>query len=278
MANILSGLLGAGAGFLTGGPVGAVVGGLGGLQAGSAQSAQKKAMDAQRRIAQSQQGLLDQASPYYQQLLTALREHAQLPTGYNATPGASPYTNVTQGQLGIFNNPTDRLRMLQTEEGINRGLQSRLGQLRTLYGRRGLTGSSIEGAGLTSLLADASRQRDTFARQLALGADQEYEKRLGLLAQALNPGLGAGPVASNIFGQQANAYGNQAAGVGANLGGITQNYALLQALRRAQNPATAPFTPGFVPANMAAGAAGGYGIPGAVSGDFPQIDSFDFLG
>jgi hypothetical protein len=146
-------------------------------------------------------------------------------------PQAMP--GQTQGQgTNPYNFPEDKLRMLQAYGNIGRNTQRSQDQLSFGLGRRGLTGSSMDVAGRAALLQGADRDRAGFERQQAINAPLEYERRLGLLMNALNPGLGAGASAGSMFGQQAGMYGDQAAQAFGGLGNSIQNYMQYDQMQR----------------------------------------------
>lgn len=212
--------------------IGAIGGLLGGIAGIKSSKNQKKATDAQASIAKDQQGLFQQASPQYLQLLQQLQRHAGM-----GQPGQNPYQF-----------PQDKLRLLQANEQIGRNYGRAADQFSFGLGRRGLQGSSMDVAGRAALLQDAERQRAGFQRQLAINAPLEYERRLGLLANALNPGLGAGAAAGATFGQQAGMFGNQAAQAFGGLGSAVQNLIYnqqLQQLLRQQQQGSLGYTGGF---------------------------------
>lgn len=193
-------------------------------------SAAKKSANAQKDIARKQEALYNTATPFYNQTLQALASNAGL--GQQQVPGqGNLYSNVSNQQLGVFNNPADRLRLLGAEENINKGLASRQNQLSMALGRRGLTGSNYDIASRAALGSQAEQQRGGFARNLAINAGGEQERRLQLLLNALNPGLGSGPAASNAYGQIGANQAAGAANIAGNLGGAAQQYALLQGLQ-----------------------------------------------
>jgi hypothetical protein len=194
------------------GGIGALLGGLGALKSSSSQ---KKAAGAQANIAKSQQGLFNQTAPQYSQYLQMLQNYAN--TG--AMPGMDQH---------------NALRMQQGNEQIGQNLSRSQDQLSFGLGRRGLTGSSLDVAGRAALLANANNQRSDYQRQLQLQAPMEFERRMALLGNSLNPGLGAGQIAGNTFGNQAQMYGQQAGQGMANVGGSIQNFMMYDALRRAQ--------------------------------------------
>lgn len=264
--NILKGLIGAGVGYATGGPAGAVAGGFAGLD-DSSQKQANASLGMQRQAANQQQQLFQAAQPSYLDLLNALRAHAgfgpqqmqgavgnpqqtqgdwgfpqrhQPPApGSLVAPVAAanpydPYTNVTSQQQGIYANPTDRLRFIQAEDQNNNELRNRLNALHVQMGQHGLTNSSMDASAQSALVNSALTQQNAFARQLAINAPGEYEHRLSLLSGALNPGLGAGPISAGLYGQQAGIYGNQAMAQNQAMGGAMSNLQLFNALKQAR--------------------------------------------
>lgn len=225
--------------------IGAALGGVGSLIGGiSSARSQKKAANAQGQIAKDQQQLFQQTTPVYGNLLQQLQRYAQ--------QGPNPYLN--------------NLQLQQAEQNINQNTGRAQDQLSFGLGRRGLTGSSLDVAGRAALLANAENQRGQFQRQLALQGPMEYERRLGLLANLINAGLGQGQAAGATFGQQAGMFGQQAAGAGANIGQSVQNMMMFNALRAAQQQGQpTPFTPGIAPSYLRG------------SGN-PTLEPIDFFG
>jgi hypothetical protein len=198
---------------------GAALGGLGSLIGGiTAGKAQKNAANSQKNIANEQLGLYQQASPLYANLLAQLHQHA-----YQAQ---NPHNDPAQ--MALFN---------QVNEQIGHQYHNAQDQLSFGLGRRGLAGSSMDVAGRAALLANANQQRGAFERQQVINQPMEFERRLGLLGNALNPGLGMGQIAGSTFGQQAGMYGQQAGAAGANLGQSIQNFMLYNALHSANKAA-----------------------------------------
>lgn len=267
---------------------------------------QSKAANVQADIGRQQKNLYEAALPTYFDLINVLRGHAGLsPTSNPFTPGIAQQAQSVGGVLGrmgvktpartgnipAFRSPAptspmvqprsneDRLRLQQAEENINQATQRRLNQLRMALGSRGLRGSSIDAAAQAALISDALRSRSQFEREQAIQAPYQLERRLGLLAQLLNPALGAGPIAAGIFGQQSALAGQQASAAGAGIGQSIQNYLMYDALRKAragQTPGViseAPFSdvglPGLTPLNEALYTAGlgGYSAPEFDLGD-----------
>lgn len=211
---------------------GALASAYGAIQSGNAA---KKAAGAQRDIANRQLGLYDQASPLYQNLLWQLQQHA-----FRA-----------QNPL---NDPQHQAQLNNVNQQIGHQYHQAQDQLSFGLGRRGLTGSSMDVAGRAALLANSQQQRSGFERQQVINQPLEYERRLGLLGNALNPGLGAGQLAGSTFGQQAGMYGQQSANSGANLGQSIQNFMLYNALAQANRQgAPAGYTPGFAGSTEVAG-------------------------
>jgi hypothetical protein len=229
------------------GAIGAVGGLLGGIGALKSASAQKKASGAQTKIANQQAGLFNQTAPQYSNYLQMLQNYAN--TG--AMPGMDQH---------------NALRMQQGNEQITQNLGRSQDQFSFGLGRRGLTGSSLDVAGRAALLANADNQRTDYQRQLQLQAPMEFERRMALLGNSLNPGLGAGQIAGNTFGNQAQMYG-QAAGQGmANVGSSIQNFMMYDALRRAQQQQGAPAGTGGDPYQPIDFGLGNTGVPSYGSG------------
>jgi hypothetical protein len=231
-------------------PIIAGVGTLGGLlQGNQANRNARSALNAQQQQAQAQQGLFNETSPIYGQLLHALGGYAGLnnptPSQPGLTPGAGmpggsftgavqlPYTNITPGQLGPYGNPADALRLRAAEDAARVQTNNALNQYSFGTGQRGLYGSSIDAAGRSAIISDALRGQSDFGRQLAINAPQEYAARLGLVGNALNPGLAAGPVAAGIYGQGAATnfgQGQYQAGMLSNALNSYQQYKALQGI------------------------------------------------
>jgi len=243
MGNFFSNLLGAAGSilpFIPGiGPTAKLIGaGIGALSsAAGASHAQNQAdqlYNQQRGIAQNQQQLFGQASPIYLNLLQQLQQHAQ-------------DANLPNGQLPM----SQQLLMNQTNQRIGQQYHNAADQLSFGLGRRGLAGSSVDAAARASLLANANGQRANFERQQVINQPQEYERRLGMLANSLNPGLGAGGMAAGIYGQQGANYQNQSANMGNSLGQSIQNFMMYNALHGAGGTTTGingPY-PGYTPNN-----------------------------
>jgi hypothetical protein len=218
------------------GAIGGLLGGIGGMKAGKSAA---KASNKAGAIADQQASLFQGAAPQYQDLLTALRGHAGLggftpgfvPSGFAMGGGNQPGSPYSQN-IGIYGQPENMLRLRGVEEDINRNTRRNMDQLSFGLGRRGLAGSSIDATARAALLADAGRNRDSFARQLAINAPMEQERRLGLLASLLNPALQQGPAAANVFGNQQAQFGQQAGQAGAALGGSIQNFMQYDMMRR----------------------------------------------
>jgi hypothetical protein len=234
---------------------GAALGGLGSLIGGiTAGKAQKSAANSQKNIANEQLGLYQQASPLYANLLAQLQQHA-----YQAQ---NPH-----------NDPAQMARMNQVNEQIGHQYHNAQDQLSFGLGRRGLAGSSMDVAGRAALLANANQQRAGFERQQVINQPMEFERRLGLLGNALNPGLGAGQLAGSTFGQQAGMYGQQAAGADQNLGQSIQNFMLYNALRSAQQQGAPGIPQGQQPGQQVSA----IGTPGFGYGGYPTITLNDFF-
>lgn len=227
-----------------------VIGGLFG--ANQANRTARDQLKLQQQQAQREAGLFNTASPYYGQILAALAGNAGLnnptPSNPNATPGAGlpggnftgapqlPYTNVSNAQLGLFgSNPADAFRLRAAEDEARQGLLSGLHQFSFGAGQRGLFGSSTDAAGRAALINAANQNTAQFGRQLAIQAPQTAMERLTTMAGLLNPGLGAGPAAGNLFGQGAQAYAGMGQAYGQQAGGALANWAQYNALQNVMN-------------------------------------------
>lgn len=230
-------------------PVIAGIGTLGGLLQGSqANRTARSQLGLQQEQAQREAQLFGTTSPYYSQVLAALGGLAGLNSGIpslaGVTPGAGfaggnfsgapalPYSNVTAGQLGPFaNNPGDAFRLRAAEDEARQATRSALDNFSFGQGQRGLFGSSIDAAGRAAISEDAAKNLAGFGRQLAIQAPQAAMERLSTLGGLLNPGLGAGPTAGNLFGQTAGAYGALGQGYGQQAAGAIGNYLQFQNLQ-----------------------------------------------
>lgn len=256
------------------------------LTGNKANKNQSRALDQQGQIANQQGQMFQQANPYYAALLQAYGQHAGFTQG-PPQPGPDQAQGGLAGNLGFtqpgaqqpgamhppanpYSFPEDRLRYQQANENITNNAQRAGNQLSYGMQRRGMGGSNYDVQGRAALLANANQQRAGFERQQLIDAPNQYAQRLGMLMNALNPGLGAGPSAAGMYGQQGQIYGQQASEAGGNLGGIMQQMAYLQALKQ---PTGA--TPGF-------GTQAQFGVPGASQnygyGGYPQINLGDFMG
>jgi hypothetical protein len=227
------------------------------ISGNKAAKAQNKATNAQASIANQQAGLFGASSPYYNLLLQAMGQHLGFP-GPQMVPQGPQSAGGVLGRAGVmqpghgsqmqmpttlpqgfnqnpFENTADRARLQQANTAISHNYQNAAHNLSYGLGRRGLTGSNLDVAGRTQLLADASRQQGNFQQQLAINAPQEFERRLSMFANLLNPGLGAGPSAAGMYGNQASMYGQQAGAAGSNLSSIMQNYMMQDALKKYQS-------------------------------------------
>jgi hypothetical protein len=213
-------------------PIIAGVGTIGGLIQGSkANKTANQQLQLQQGQAQNQAQLFQQTAPLYERLLEAGSNLAGLSNRYSQIGAQLPYTNVTPGQLGIYSNPADALRLRAAEDEARQNLLGGLHNFSFGAGQRGLFGSSIDAAGRAALIGDALRGQNAFARQLAINAPGEAMNRLSTLAGLLNPGLGAGPTAAGLFGQGAQTALGQAQLAGGQAGSAISNYLQFQNLR-----------------------------------------------
>lgn len=208
----------------------------------SSSRSQKKAANAQQGIAKTQQNLFQQTIPHYQQLLQQVQNYA--------------------GQVGQNPNqqtPQQQLQLSLSNQNIGQNLNRSLDQFGFQMGRRGLTDSSLDVAGRAAILANAGQQRTNVYQQNLMQQPMEYERRLGLLGNLLNPGLGMGQAAGSTFGQQANMYGQQAGMAGQNIGQSIQNFMMYDALRRANQDAAGSNAGGIRVWGVGSGQPGGSG-------------------
>ena len=206
-------------------------------------------MDQQADFTGQQMQQFQQAMPQYQQATNFLMGQAglgqQQPGG--ATPfraGANPQSNDVMARrrgmslpgqqqdpnAGIWNNPTDRFRMAQAQDDIDRYAMGQQKQMKHLLGQRGMLDSSVYGGALQRLASDSMREYAGARRDLAISAPQEQERRVMQFMQALAPQMGMGQQAYQNYGelagnkmqqaQQANSFLPQMFGMGAQLYGM----------------------------------------------------------
>lgn len=143
------------------------------------------------------------------------------PANLNRTGG------VSDQQLGIWNNPEDRLRMSQAQDDIDRyqGLQNK--QLLHQLAQRGLAESNVYGSGLENIAENALGQFANFRRNLAIGAGAEEDRRVAQFLNALSPGMGFAPQAAQSFGQLGAGQQQQAAQAQQALANLFQTFGQL---------------------------------------------------
>ncbi len=187
-------------------------------------------MDQQGGIANDQMQQYQQAMPQLQQIQQLFQQMAGMGPQGMSGPGASVAParyndvyaqrrgiNVPQQQpgmdpnMGIWNNPTDRFRMGQAQDDIDRYQMQQQNQLRHNLGGRGIMDSSVTGGAMQRLASDAMREQAGARRDLAISAPQEQERRAMMFMQSLAPMLGMGQQAFENYGglagqkmQQAN--------------------------------------------------------------------------
>jgi hypothetical protein len=167
-------------------------------------------MDQQAEFTGNQMQQFEQMMPQFQQALSFLQSQAGL-----GSQGGQPQHNDVYAQrrginipqqdpnMGIWNNPTDRFRMGQARDDIDRYTMQQGNQMAHLLGGRGMMDSSVAGGAAQRLASDASRE---FARQrqdLAISAPAEQERRVGTYMQGMAPIFGMGQQAFNNYGQMA---------------------------------------------------------------------------
>jgi hypothetical protein len=253
------------------------IGAIGSLFAGkSAANAQKEQMRRQSGLAQQQAQLMQGAIPYYNAMLGSYAQQLGLNVPQAGVGGTAPAATAPQAGGNIFarvaqggasarprasilqpsapvqagaaapaaggpmgsqwGTPQDQLRLQQAEEDIQRMANQRANQLRFQLGGRGVADSTIAAA----LAQNEQRAGDDYAqfrRGLAIQAPEEQARRFAMFSNFLNPALGAGAAAANIFGQQGAMYGNQAGQAMGNIGNLFQQYAYMDALKNRQQRA-----------------------------------------
>jgi hypothetical protein len=143
------------------------------------------------------------------------------PASTNRTGGASDQ------QLGIWNNPEDRMRLMAAQDDIDRYQGQQGNQLRHNLAQRGLLDSGAYGAGLERLGSNALQQFADFRRQMAIGAGTEEERRIANFMNALAPGMNMGAPAANTFSQLGSQAGQQQAASNQSLQGLFQLFGQL---------------------------------------------------
>lgn len=195
------------------------------LNAITGRSQAKASKEMMRRSAQgiqAQNEMFRYAQPMYQNALQQLAAHAAPGNGQGA------------GLNGAWGNAEDRLRMTAAEDNISRLARQRSAQLQHTLGQRHIATGS-QGAALAQNERSAMRDLAGFNRQLAINAPQEWERRQGLLLNAMNPALSMGQNAISNANQMGQYYGNQAAQSFGGIGQLAQGYFQNQALQNYLN-------------------------------------------
>lgn len=142
-------------------------------------------------------------------------------------PGTNRTGGVSDNQMGIWNNPEDRLRMMAAQDDIDRYQRTQGNRLQHELGQRGLLDSGMYGASLERLGSNALQQFADFRRNLAIGAGGEEERRMQQFLSALAPGMGMAAPAANTFSQLGNQAGQQAQQSNQALSGLFQLFGQL---------------------------------------------------
>jgi hypothetical protein len=164
------------------------------------------------------------------------------------------------GHFGVGNwgNQQDQMRLQQAEEDIARRQKIANNQFRFNANRQGLT-EGAQGANLARLAGQGQQQYSQFARQLAIDAPRERERKMQQLLALMGQGFGQGSQAAAGYGQQAGMYGQQASQSYGDLGNIIQQHQYQNMFNKLQNPAQAPVDRGFTgPTSKAPWAQPGY--------------------
>ena len=178
------------------------------------------------------------AMPQYHGASNFLQQQAGLNQGGIGEPQGNDVYAQRRGiqmpqqdpNMGIWNNPTDRFRMGQARDDIDRYQMQQQNQLRHDMGGRGMMDSSVTGGAMQRLASDAMRQYAQQRQDLAVSAPQEQERRVMMFLQSLAPMMNMGQQSFQNYGelagnkmlqaQQANSYLPQALGTAANLWGM----------------------------------------------------------
>jgi hypothetical protein len=157
-----------------------------------------------------------------------LGSRLQRPGGQQQNPSAVPNQQPQQGnalgqegwgsrrtggasdaQMGIWNNPEDRMRLMAAQDDIDRYQQQQGNQLKHNLGQRGMLDSGAYGAGLARQGSNALQSYADFRRQMAIGAGTEEERRIANFMNALAPGMNMAQPAANTFSQLGQQAGQQ---------------------------------------------------------------------
>jgi hypothetical protein len=176
--------------------------------------AANRMMDRMGEFTGGQMQQYQQAVPQYNEAVNFLQQQAGL--------GPQPMSNDVMARrrgmtipqqdpnLGIWNNPTDRFRMGQAQDDIDRYTMQQGNQMRHLLGQRGMLDSSVTGGAMQRLASDAMREYAGARRDLAISAPQEQERRIAMFMQALAPMLNMGQQSFQNYGQLAGTKMQQA--------------------------------------------------------------------
>jgi hypothetical protein len=145
--------------------------------------------------------------------------------------GLQRTTNRTGGpndqQMGIWNNPEDRMRMMAAQDDIDRYQGQQSNRLRHNLAGRGLLDSGMYSSGEQELSENALQSFADFRRQMAIGAGGEEERRMQQFLGALAPAMGMSAPAANTFSQLGQQAGQQQAGSNQALQGLFQLFGQL---------------------------------------------------
>ncbi len=266
------------------------IGGLAGLVSGSgAATKQKQILGYQRQIAEQQRNLMNYAVPQEKSALDQYASMIGMPgsqsltgygnassivgqgdTGYGHASGVAPGGTATyQNQftpgpqngylMGPYAQQAYRLRSAAAEQNLQHQTQNQDQNLEFQARQMGLsTGSTA--AALAREHQQNLQQYGDFQRNLAINAGQQEQQNLQNYMAMLNPGMGMGGQAANIYGQQAATYGNQAqqgfGAAGQALGNMAQYYQMQPYLNQMAQAGMNPYASSLMTTNGLSG--GGY--------------------
>lgn len=185
---------------------------LGGITGASAAKSQKELMRRQAQLINKQSQTYGQAQPFYAPLLQQYANQAGLGGDFQQVGEGHFAANPSRAGFGLggrYGSYEDQLRLKGAQSDIAHHTMAGANQLRHQLGGMGIADASI-GAALARNQQAGDQQFGQFRRGLAINAQAEQERRLGVLQNALQLGFGQGGQASAGYGQQAGVYGQQA--------------------------------------------------------------------
>lgn len=214
------------------------------FQGGGAAKAEKEMRRRQAQTIQLQNQNFLAAQPYFKQALDQAAMYAGLGDGVTRGADGSYQLGAMPGQrpggLGSsWGNREDQLRLQAAEEDINRRQQQAANWARFQQGRAGIS-EGAQSATLGRIASQGQQDYSRFRRDLEINAVAERERRMAALQNLIAQGFGQGSQAAAGFGQQAGAYGQQAASAFGNINNIIQQYQFQRALQGLPQPTQQP--------------------------------------